>query len=116
MNKKMDLLKWLFHFIVFIVVFIFILGEFILPKEIKNDTHFELLEASWKMIRQDGICMHSLKSTSLSIGANKLSEHAKALEMAVKEERLDYVQQEHDSFLKEYQEFLQKIKKGLASL
>ena len=29
--------------------------------------------------------------------------------MAVKEERLDYVQQEHDSFLKEYQELLQKI-------
>ena len=36
--------------------------------------------------------------------------------MAVKEECLDYVQQEHDGFLKEYQELLQKIEKGLASL
>lgn len=88
-----------------------------LKTSLDNDRTSLILEAyeqqDWK---QYGICMHSLKSTFLSIGANKLSEHAKDLEMAVKEERLDYVQQEHDGFLKEYQEFLQKIEKGLASL
>lgn len=89
----------------------------ILKTSLDNDRTSLILEAyeqqDWQ---QYGICMHSLKSTSLSIGANKLSERAKALEMAVKEERLDYVQQEHDSFLKEYQELLQKIEKGLVSL
>lgn len=82
-----------------------------------NNKISPILEAyaqqDWK---QYCICMHSLKSTSLSIGADKLSKHAKALEMAVKEDRLDYVQQEHDSLLNEYQEILQKIEKGIASL
>ena len=50
MDKKMDLLKWGFRFIVFIVASIFILGEFVLPKEIMDDTHCELFDVPWKMI------------------------------------------------------------------
>lgn len=41
----------------FWVALFFILGEFILPKEIKSDTHFELFEVPWKMICQDGTTM-----------------------------------------------------------
>lgn len=63
-------------------------------------------QQDWK---QYGIHAHSLKSTSLSIGADRLSKHAKEMEMAIKEGRLDFVQQEHDSLLKEYKELLQKI-------
>ena len=64
-------------------------------------------EQDWDNYR---IQVHSLKSSALSIGAEKLSEHARTVELAVKEGRLDYVHQEHESLLIEYREIIQKIK------
>ena len=58
--------------------------------------------------------VHSLKSNSLSIGAVELSEHAKAMEMAVKDGHLDYVEQEQENLLNEYKEILQRIKEELS--
>ena len=54
MDKKMDFLKWVFRIIVFIVAFLFLLGEFVLPKETMSDAHCEPFDAPWKMIREDG--------------------------------------------------------------
>ena len=41
------------------------------------------------------ILVHSIKSTSLNIGAVVLSEQAKALEMAGKENRIEYIREHH---------------------
>ena len=48
------------------------------------------------------IVVHSLKSSSLMIGAVTLSEGAKALEMAAKEENADYIEAHHGEVLERY--------------
>jgi CheY-like chemotaxis protein/HPt (histidine-containing phosphotransfer) domain-containing protein len=48
------------------------------------------------------ITAHALKSTSLTIGASGLSEQAKALEMACKENDFSYVQENHAQVLERY--------------
>jgi HPt (histidine-containing phosphotransfer) domain-containing protein len=51
------------------------------------------------------ITVHALKSTSLTIGAVELSEQAKALEMACKENNITYLQDNHTGVLKRYERF-----------
>lgn len=58
--------------------------------------------------------IHALKSTSLTIGAVELSEHAKALEMACKEGNISYVKAEHVNVIKEYSDLLARLKSVLA--
>lgn len=55
------------------------------------------------------IQVHALKSTSMSIGAVTLSEEAKALEMAAKEERVGYIEEHHDEVVKDYKSLLGKL-------
>jgi HPt (histidine-containing phosphotransfer) domain-containing protein len=52
------------------------------------------------------ITVHALKSTSLTIGAVELSEQAKALEMACKENNITYVQDNHTRVLERYEGFV----------
>lgn len=52
------------------------------------------------------ISVHALKSTSLSIGAVKLSEQAKQMEEAVKGEKLQYVKTHQEQMMREYRELL----------
>lgn len=70
----------------------------------------EYAEASWKNYQ---IHMHALKSTSLSIGAEKLSEHAKALEFAAKDADDSYIQEHHDEVMAEYGELLTELRKSV---
>ncbi|MBQ9764688.1 MAG: response regulator [Lachnospiraceae bacterium] len=58
------------------------------------------------------ILVHALKSTSNSIGATELSEAAKALEMAAKEDRIDYIKANHEDVMKQYEELLGLLKKA----
>lgn len=67
-------------------------------------------EGNWEDYR---ISVHALKSTSLSIGAVKLSEDAKQLEMAVKEDRIDYIKENHDGLMISYKELLEQLTKAL---
>lgn len=46
------------------------------------------------------VLVHSIKSTSLNIGAVALSEQAKALEMAGKENRIEYIKEYHEALLR----------------
>ena len=64
----------------------------------------ELLEkeyslSDWKSYQ---IHMHSLKSTSLTIGADELSKHAKALELAEKDRKEKNVKEHHEEIMQEY--------------
>ncbi len=59
------------------------------------------------------INVHALKSTSLAIGANSVSEKAKQLEEAAKISDVEYLKQNTDIFLTEYGNLLDELKKIL---
>ncbi len=59
------------------------------------------------------ILVHALKSTSLSIGAVKLSEKAKALEMAAKEGQTQYIESNHADCMAAYKTLLASIDAAL---
>lgn len=48
------------------------------------------------------IVVHSLKSTSLTVGFTEISQKAKELEMAAKEGRMDYVKENHEAVVEQY--------------
>ena len=53
--------------------------------------------------------VHALKSTSLTIGAEKLSAQAKALELAGKQGDVDYIREHHPGLLSGYEELCARI-------
>ena len=59
------------------------------------------------------IVAHSLKGTSLTIGAGPLSAAAKELEFAVKENRMEYIKEHHAEVMEEYGILLENLKKVL---
>jgi CheY-like chemotaxis protein/nitrogen-specific signal transduction histidine kinase len=59
------------------------------------------------------IVAHSLKGTSLTIGAPLLSEAAKGLEFAVKENRLEYIEEHHDEVIEMYGVLLNQLSEVL---
>ncbi|MDD6572165.1 MAG: ATP-binding protein [Thermoflexaceae bacterium] len=70
----------------------------------------EYEEESWKNYQ---IHIHALKSTSLNIGAEKLSKHAKDLELAAKDADYPYIQKHHDEVMAEYGDLLTELQNGL---
>ena len=69
--------------------------------EKKKEIHSLYEAANWA---DYAVKVHALKSTSLTIGAEKLSAHAKALEQAGKEEDVDYIRENHPILLELYDE------------
>lgn len=53
--------------------------------------------------------VHALKSTSLTIGAERLAEEARLLEQAGKNGNIDYIRHSHPSLLRLYDEVCQVI-------
>ncbi len=60
-------------------------------------------EQNWKNY---AITAHALKSNSRGIGANDLAELAFAMEMAGKEERIEYILEHHAEFMRKHEELL----------
>ena len=71
----------------------------------------EYAAESWKNYET---YVHALKSTSLYIGAERLSENAKALELAAKDADYTYIHGHHDLVMEEYEKLLQELKTGLS--
>ena len=77
----------------------------------KREQLNQLYEAKdWANYR---IVTHSIKGTSLTIGASEVSEAAKGLEFAVKENRFEYIDAHHTEVMEMYGELLDKLKKNL---
>ena len=55
------------------------------------------------------ILVHSLKSSSKTVGADEVSEKAKALEQASRNQDKDFVITNHDAFVRLFEELAQKI-------
>ena len=60
-------------------------------------------------IKNYEIVIHSLKSTSLGIGAEKLSEEARLLEKAAKDNDFDYIKAHHKETMELYRSVLDEI-------
>ena len=75
--------------------------------EEKRDEIIALYEAeNWK---DYAVKVHALKSTSLTIGAEELSEYAKKLEHAGKKEDIEYIRQNHPGLLSMYEDVCESI-------
>ncbi len=61
------------------------------------------------------IFVHAVKGTSLTIGATTLSEHMKSMEFASRDGKIDFVDEHHEEYLKEYEEMIAKIEKLLST-
>ncbi len=59
------------------------------------------------------IAIHSVKGTSLTIGARELSVIAKDIDAAVKENNFEYVKEHHAEALEKYKELLDQMEKVL---
>ena len=59
------------------------------------------------------ILVHALKSTSLSIGAENLSDKAKKLEQAAKENNFDEIQANHEDLMTTYKKIREQIEEWL---
>jgi hypothetical protein len=57
------------------------------------------IEKRWEDYR---VNVHAVKSASLTIGAQMLSEKAKALEFAARDGDTDYIMRSHDAFIEDY--------------
>lgn len=70
------------------------------------------LEALYKECDWDNYTtmVHALKSTSLTVGAVRISEEARALEGAAKEKNTDYIHEYHGKLLEAYTELTEKIR------
>ena len=55
------------------------------------------------------IVVHALKSTSLSIGAADISEKAKSLELAAKENDWEYIDEHHSELMEHYGKLLEQL-------
>lgn len=64
-------------------------------------------DQNWKDYQ---ISIHAVKSTSRMIGADALSEHAKELEFALKDDNPQIVIEKHADVMREYADMLAKIK------
>lgn len=77
---------------------------------VKIDAFFQ--NEDWKNYT---ILVHAIKSSMMSIGAEKLSEMAKRLEAAGKKNDINYILGNHEEMLEEYKRVIQVIKTGLAN-
>lgn len=82
-------------------------------KQFLNTGKKNLEELEYAINQQDwktyGILVHALKSTSLNIGAERLSTHAKMLEAAVKKDRIEYLLANHGRVVRLYQSILEEL-------
>ena len=74
-----------------------------------SDLESSYAAADWEAYR---IAAHSVKSTSLNIGAAKLSEHAREMEYAARDGDTELIKNRHEGFLEEYRSVINAIKES----
>ena len=60
------------------------------------------------------IVIHGVKSTSLMIGGENLSEKAKELELAAADGKADFIKENHASVLEQYKTLMDKIRAAIS--
>ena len=59
------------------------------------------------------VAVHGLKSSLFSIGVNRIAELAKQLEFAGKENRIDYIEENHAGLMEAYETFFNELEKRI---
>lgn len=90
--------------------YIEIIGDYINGDK-REELEKELKAGDYENYR---IGVHSLKSSSRTIGADALSERAKQLEDACKADDREYIKNHHDKVMEEYGTLLEKLKEALS--
>lgn len=67
----------------------------------------------WEKYRVE---VHAIKGTALTIGASKLAEMAKDIDLAIKQGNPEFVELNHRDFMDEYIKVLDLIKSGAVSV
>ena len=83
-----------------------LLQEYIHPEKTEKLQQFYDSE-DWNNYR---ITAHALKSTSLTLGAVHLSETAKALEYAARDQDTEFIRLHHEAAIEEFMDLQEKIK------
>ena len=83
--------------------------------DFKDSTSAEKIQSAFETsdVKNYQILVHALKSTSLSIGAEVLSEKAKKLEQAAKENNWEEIQANHEDFMTTYKNIREQISNWL---
>ena len=58
------------------------------------------------------VTIHAIKSTSLTIGAVRLSDDAKALEYAARDNWIDFIREHHEAFMQKFDDTCTSIRLG----
>lgn len=84
-------------------------------RSFKDDKKSEAIQAAFDAndLKNYQILVHALKSTARTIGAVNLSEQAKKLELAAKNNNLDEIQAGHDDLMAAYKKVREEISKWL---
>lgn len=91
-------------------LYIELLREYVRSSEDKiGDTKRFLEELDMKSY---GTLVHSMKSTSKTIGANDLSEACLALEKAADSMDIDYIEANHGRMIEEYKDLIKALKEA----
>lgn len=75
-------------------------------KKRRNHLSHYFEEQDWKNYV---ICVHALKGNAKSIGAGELSELARELEMAGKENRIEYILEHHEAMMENHDRLLEAL-------
>lgn len=80
-------------------------------REFRNTNKYEEIQDAYDNadLKNYSVMVHGVKSSALTIGANKVSELAKNLEFAAKGEDVDYVKGNHYVFMRAYGELLDNL-------
>ncbi|MCR4991276.1 MAG: response regulator [Lachnospiraceae bacterium] len=80
-------------------------------KEYRTSNKYEEIQEKYDdaELEEYAVLVHGVKSTSLTIGALKVSEMAKGLEFAAKAEDIEYLKANHYAFMRAYGELLDNL-------
>lgn len=80
-------------------------------REFRSSNKYEEIQEAFDRcdLKNYSVNVHGVKSSALTIGANKVSELAKNLEFAAKAEDVDYIKGNHYVFMRAYGELLDNL-------
>ncbi len=80
-------------------------------KEYRESNKYEEIQEKYDDadLAEYAVLVHGVKSSSLTIGATKVSEMAKGLEFAARSEDVDYLKENHYPFMRAYGELLDNL-------
>lgn len=80
-------------------------------REFRNSNKYEEIQDKYDNadLAEYAVLVHGVKSAAMTIGAARVSDMAKGLEFAANDENVEYLKENHYSFMREYGELLDNL-------